>query len=76
MDYNYFDVVKSLKNNTSDSNNSISEYFPSRTPLGMAYVPFQFWTDIYDEKQAFKRGTLFPELDYPFEQDEEVTSRE
>ena len=41
--------------------------FPAQTPLGMAYVPFQQWGEVYPEDDAFSRGTLFPQLDYPFE---------
>ncbi len=40
--------------------------FPERTPLGMAYVPFQMWDSVYDESTAFMQGTIFPELDFPF----------
>lgn len=40
--------------------------FPEKTPIGMAYVPYQQWGEIYDAKEGFNRGTMFPELDYPF----------
>lgn len=40
--------------------------FPSDTPIGMAYVPFQQWTEVYDADKGFSRGTMFPELDMPF----------
>ena len=40
--------------------------FPKNTPLAMAYVPFQQWSDTYDDDKALARGTLFPELDLPF----------
>lgn len=40
--------------------------FPSATPLGMAYVPFQTWGSVYDDKTAFIQGTVFPDLDFPF----------
>lgn len=40
--------------------------FPDKTPLAMAYVPFQQWGKVYDEDDALCRGTLFPELDLPF----------
>lgn len=36
-------------------------------PLAMAYVPYQQWKNIYDPTEAFKRGTIFKELDLPFE---------
>lgn len=40
--------------------------FPEKTPIGMAYVPVQQWAGIYEPGDAFCRGTVFPELDYPF----------
>lgn len=34
--------------------------------LGIASVPIQTWNEVYDEAQAFRKGTIFPELDKPF----------
>lgn len=36
-------------------------------PIAMAYVPWQQWRKIYEPKDALKRGTIFKELDLPFE---------
>ncbi|MCC2231101.1 MAG: spore coat associated protein CotJA [Lachnospiraceae bacterium] len=33
----------------------------------MAYVPWQVWQDLYDPEDAFPIGTIFRELDYPWE---------
>ncbi|MFR4352094.1 MAG: spore coat associated protein CotJA [Roseburia sp.] len=38
-----------------------SEYVP-----GMAYVPWQYFTNVYDTDKALEVGTIFPELDKPF----------
>lgn len=35
--------------------------------IGMCYVPWQQWRNIYEPKEGFKRGTIFQELDKPFE---------
>ncbi len=36
-------------------------------PLGMAYVPWQRFKQIYDNlDKAYHIGTIFPELDKPF----------
>ena len=35
--------------------------------LAMAYVPVQQWQDLYDAEDALHRGTLFRQLDLPFE---------
>ncbi|WP_432627216.1 spore coat associated protein CotJA [Brotaphodocola sp.] len=34
---------------------------------GMTYVPWQEWGRTYPLNQAISRGTIFPDLDYPFE---------
>lgn len=41
----------------------------SRQPmaLAMAYVPWQRWSNLYPLDEGFHRGTIFPELDLPFE---------
>lgn len=35
-------------------------------PIGMAYVPWQAFQDLYDPHMGLRRGTLFKELDDPF----------
>lgn len=40
--------------------------FPEKTPLAMAYVPYQSWEDTYSENVALAKGTIFPCLDFPF----------
>ena len=34
--------------------------------LAMAYVPIQNWEELYGEEEAFKTGTIFPSLNFPF----------
>lgn len=36
-------------------------------PIAMAYVPWQYWDHIYEIEKGFCRGTIFKELDLPFE---------
>ncbi len=36
-------------------------------PIAMTYTPWQKWTDIYDVDKAFCVGTIFAELNKPFE---------
>ena len=36
-------------------------------PLGMVYAPIQEWRNAYDVEKALTRGTLFQELDKPWE---------
>ena len=35
-------------------------------PVGMAYVPWQMFKDIYEPEQSLEAGTMFAELDKPF----------
>ncbi len=68
MDYNTFDGLRFGQ--ISDMNlqsTAQKERFPAHTPIGMAYVPFQQWEEPYEIKTGFKIGTIFPELDLPFE---------
>lgn len=34
--------------------------------VGMAYVPWQNMSELYEPAQALRAGTLFPELEKPF----------
>ena len=37
------------------------------TPIAMAYVPWQHLTNVFENlEEAFKVGTIFPELEKPF----------
>lgn len=35
--------------------------------LAMAYVPWQKWSNTYPLDEGLKKGTIFPDLDLPFE---------
>ena len=35
--------------------------------LAMGYVPVQQWQDLYEPEEALCRGTIFRQLDLPFE---------
>ncbi len=49
--------------------------FPEDTPIGMAYVPFQYWEKPYDDATALARGTIYPSLDKPFIGEEAVNGK-
>lgn len=34
--------------------------------LGRAYVPFQVWSATFPWEEGLHKGTLFPELFYPY----------
>ena len=36
-------------------------------PLAMTYTPMQQWKTTYSAEKGLSRGTIFPELDLPFE---------
>lgn len=83
MNFNLFDdmnglILRERENSLNMQNDMINSrstggmtgnttHFPSKTPLAMAYVPFQQWGEVYTEDEAFDKGTLFPELNFPFE---------
>lgn len=79
MDYSYFDVTRTRRVSYPEKNTVMPEAvcgkFPEKTPLAMAYVPFQCWGDTYDPENALCAGTLFPDLDFPLE-DEGVMRNE
>ncbi len=37
-------------------------------PLAFPYVPAQPWGDIYAPEEGWRRGTIFPALDMPYEE--------
>lgn len=41
--------------------------FPAETPLAMAYIYFQQWGETCSPEEALEAGTLFPDLNKPFE---------
>ena len=57
-------IARKKEQNTNGQGNFTR--FPEETPVAMAYVPFQFFENEYETAVAFKKGTLFPELDKPF----------
>ena len=58
--------LPSADNDLKTNNGSAVSRFPANTPLAMAYVPFQQWSSVYGDDDAFVAGTLFPDLDLPF----------
>ena len=43
-------------------------FMPENPRLGFAYVPFQKFENMYSMKDGLKQGTIFKELNIPFEQ--------
>lgn len=46
--------------------NSTSSQCIDTMPLTMAYVPMQFWRQVYDLETGLQKGTIFPDLYKPF----------
>lgn len=42
-------------------------YMPNNANLAFAYVPFQEYKNIYSPEKALCKGTIFKDLDIPFE---------
>lgn len=51
----------------SSSGGSFDSMHLGSLPIAMAYVPVQQWRNVYSLKDGLERGTIFPELDLPFE---------
>lgn len=58
------DVIKQLQ-----SSGFFIDPIPSDAAETMAYVPFQNAGTLYSPEQGICMGTLFPELDKPFDPD-------
>ena len=46
---------------------SMISFMPSDPRLAFAYVPFQKYENIYSIEKSLKRGTIFKDLDIPFD---------
>lgn len=51
----------------SYSQNTTQSWGLKDHPLAMVYSPLQVFSNLYDEEKALAHGTLFSELDLPFE---------
>ena len=40
--------------------------FPEETAYAIAYVKWQQLSEVYEPEEAWKHGTIFPELNKPF----------
>ncbi len=49
----------------ADSSGEMSA-FPAETPIGMCYVPFQKYGEVFPANTALEKATIFPELYLPF----------
>lgn len=72
MNLNLFDdmdglVLHERENSLMSDKDGGMTRFPKDTPLGMAYVPYQQWGEVYNSGDALENGTLFPDLRFPFE---------
>lgn len=45
---------------------SISHIDMHNIPIGIGYVPWQKWRNVYALCEGLSQGTIFKELDYPF----------
>lgn len=53
--------------NTPPDTRAFDARYLGSLPLAMAYVPMQQWKTTYTLTGGLSRGTIFPELDLPFE---------
>ncbi len=58
------DVIRKLQNSAF-----FIEPLPDDTVVAMAYVPFQNASKLYSPEHGIRTGTMFPELNKPFDPD-------
>lgn len=66
-----YDMTRNMTGNLSDDmsrymNNQNNSCMCDDYPIGMAYVPWQEFRNLYDPERGFHTGTIFIELDKPF----------
>lgn len=71
MFYDIFDYMTDEEKETLKNNKNIDSdephTFPENISLAMAYVPWQKWSEPFDEEKALKEGTMFNDLNMKFE---------
>ena len=55
-----------IKKDSASQNSKFNSVMLKNLPLTMAYVPFQDIEGVYNNEEALKAGTLFPNLDKHF----------
>lgn len=66
MGYNYYNNTRNFDQRTCTVSDKHDMDMPGKS-LAMAYVPWQNWRNIYDIDKGFCIGTIFAELNKPFE---------
>lgn len=69
---NIREMEESMKTAEGTSASCCEIFTKQPVSYGMAYVPYQSWSKVYDPAVAFERGTIFPCLDKPFIGEEAV----
>ena len=59
-------LMGKMNNNCSSCQSTHSDICLHDAALGMGYIPWQTWGDIYDLNRGLHAGTIFPCLDKPF----------
>lgn len=67
-----FRYMNNYENSSANNQHSCNKTHCENTndtlnkPLGMAYVPFQDFGELYDARKGLTEGTMFPELNQIF----------
>lgn len=67
MSFNYYSNYKNFEQNGNNCMMPDNHPHISDKSLAMAYVPWQKWTDLYEPDKALCVGTIFCQLNKPFE---------
>jgi hypothetical protein len=63
----YFDYTETLLDLKAQEMANNLDRDRDKKSLAMAYVPMQKFRDLYSAEEGFPKGTIFKELDKPFE---------
>lgn len=55
-----------MNNNCTSCRDTREDVCLCDVALGMGYIPWQAWGNVYDLNKGFHAGTIFPCLDKPF----------
>ena len=59
-------LMGNMNNNCMSCQNVRRDVFCEDVAIGMGYIPWQVWGDVYDLNKGLCAGTIFPCLDKPF----------
>jgi hypothetical protein len=63
---NFNNMTGSCHHECTDEVTHVHQHKKEHMPIGMAYVPMQEWSEMYDACEGLYEGSAFPELNLIF----------